>query len=104
LDYLNVKYTEEHLIPKSSTNINGVDYQCNKWYDQEHFYKHIRIDDQRNKRLLEFTERVAKFSLEDFRKLFSSQGLRMTETFGDYELNAYQEKGSPRLIIIANKE
>jgi hypothetical protein len=54
--------------------------------------------------LLDFKEGVAKFSLEDFRKLFSSQGLRMTETFGDYELNAYQEKGSPRLIIIANKE
>jgi len=104
MDYLNVKYTEEHLIPNSDSLISGVHYTCSKWFDQEHFYKHIQIDDPGAKRSLAFTERVTKFSLGNFKKLFSAQGLNIAETFGDYELNAYEESSSPRLIMLATKE
>ena len=103
MDYLNVKYTEEHLVPNSDFLINGVQYQCRKWFDQKHFYKHIEIDDQGARKTLAFTERVTKFSLADFKKLFTSQGLNIVETFGDYALNTYIEDTSPRLIMIANK-
>lgn len=103
LDYLNVHYAEDHLVHKSEKEIGGVTYYLTKWFDETHFYKKIIIEDESRKAPLEFTERVAKLSLGDFNDMFSFYGLQMQEVFGDYELNAYDVKKSPRLLMVARK-
>lgn len=50
-----------------------------------------------------FTEQVEKFSLGDFTDMLSYQGLQAEHVFGDYDLNAYDVKKSPRMIIVAKK-
>jgi hypothetical protein len=52
---------------------------------------------------LEFTERVAKFKLGDFNDMFAFHHLQIQEVFGDYALNKFDIKNSPRLIMIAKK-
>ncbi len=103
LDYLNVHYAEDHLIHQSEKTINGVVYHLTKWFDETHFYKRIQIEDEKLKAPLEFTERVAKLSLGDFNDMFSFYGLQMQEVFGDYQLNKYDVRKSPRLLMIAGK-
>jgi hypothetical protein len=49
-------------------------------------------------------EKVAKFSLGDFTDMLAFQGVQVTEVFGDYELNHYDVRKTPRLIIIGKKK
>jgi SAM-dependent methyltransferase len=101
LDYLNVRYSERHLIARSEKIIEGTTYHLTKWDDKSHFYKKIRIVDPAMQTPLEYTEKVAKFSLEDFRSMFSRNGLQLREIYGDYELGPYDPETSPRLLMIA---
>ncbi len=103
LDYLNVHYSEDHAVHKSEKEIDGVNFLITKWYDEDFFYKKIIIEDEALAEPLEYTEKVAKFSLGDFTDMFAYQGLQLQEVFGDYVFNNYDIKKSPRLIMIAKK-
>jgi SAM-dependent methyltransferase len=103
LDYLNVRYSEDHLVRQSEKIIDGTTYYLTKWDDPMHFYKKIRIVDPALPASREYTEKVAKFSLDDFRSMFSRHGLQIQEIYGDYELNSYDPVSSPRLLMIAGK-
>ncbi len=103
LDYLNVHYAEDHLVHKSDKQIDDVNYYITKWFDEEHFYKKIVVEDDNMEEPMEYTEKVAKFSLGDFTEMFAYQGLQIQEVFGDYQFNSYDVKNSPRMVMIAKK-
>ena len=103
IDYLNVHYSEDHLLPGLTKHLNGTTYDIQKWDDETHFYKHIKVSDPSLKEPQEYTEKVAKFSPGDFNDMLSFQGLQAVELFGDYDLSAYDVKKTPRLIIVARK-
>jgi len=103
LDYLNVRYSEDRLVKESVKTIGGTVYRLTKWDDEKHFYKKIHIEDDALEAPLEFTEKVAKFSLEDFSVLFSRNGLQLRDIYGDYEMGPYDRQASPRLLMIAAK-
>lgn len=46
----------------------------------------------------------APLAIGDFNEMFAFHGMQMQEVFGDYSLNAYDMKHSPRLIMIAKKK
>jgi predicted xylose isomerase-like sugar epimerase len=54
-------------------------------------------------RRLVYTESVNAFTKADFEAMFKKQGLQITEIFGDYHFNSFDEQRSPRLIIVATK-
>ena len=103
LDYLNVHYAEDHLVHKADKQVDDVNYFITKWYDETHFYKKIVVEDDELDEPLEYTEKVAKFSLGDFTEMFAYQGMQIQEVFGDYSFNSYDVKRSPRMVIIARK-
>ncbi len=88
---------------KSEKEIEEVNYYITKWFDEDHFYKKIVVEDENLEEPLEYTEKVAKFSLGDFTEMFAYQGLQIQEVFGDYMFNDYDVKKSPRMIMIAKK-
>jgi 2-polyprenyl-3-methyl-5-hydroxy-6-metoxy-1,4-benzoquinol methylase len=103
MDYLNTHYAEDHLVHTSEKQIDDVNYFITKWFDETHFYKKIVVEDDQLKVPMEYTEKVAKFSLGDFTEMFAYQGLQIQEVFGDYQFNNYDVKNSPRMIMIAKK-
>jgi SAM-dependent methyltransferase len=103
LDYLNAHYAVEHLVPESTRVIEGITFHIRKWFDDTHFYKKIIIEDSGLKQPLQFTEKVARFSLPDFEKMFALQGLVIQQLFGDYSLNPFDLITSPRLLLVATK-
>jgi SAM-dependent methyltransferase len=103
LDYLNVHFSEDHLVHKAEKQVDGVNYILTKWFNESHFFKKIVIEDEALEEPLEFTEQVAKFSLGDFNDMFSFHNLQIQEVFGDYHFGKYDVKRSPRLIMIAKK-
>jgi 2-polyprenyl-3-methyl-5-hydroxy-6-metoxy-1,4-benzoquinol methylase len=103
MDYLNVHYAEDHLMHKFDKEIDGVNFYITKWFDETHFYKKIVVEDETLEAPLEFTEKVAKFSLGDFTEMFAYQGLQLQEVFGDYSFCNYDVKKSPRMVMMAKK-
>ncbi len=103
MDYLNVHYAEDHMVHQSEKEIEGINFIITKWYDENHFYKKIMIEDEQLAEPLVFTEKVAKFSLGDFTDMFAYQGLQIKEVFGDYNFSNYHVKKSPRLVMVAEK-
>lgn len=101
IDYLNVHYVEERLVHNEVKDIDGTGYEIHRWMDEKHFYKRIIITDPSLQQPMEFTEKVAKFSLGDFTDMLSFQKMQVKEVFGDYQLNAYDIRKTPRMIIVA---
>ena len=103
LDYLNVHYSEDHLVHNENTKLNGTSYEIHRWHDDTHFYKKININDPLLHQPLDFTEKVSKFSFGELNDMISYQGLQVQEVFGDYQLGSYDVRTKPRLIIVAKK-
>lgn len=103
IDYLNIHHEENNLIPQCTLNIDDINYSITKWFDKTHFYKKITVTDKNANEPLHFTEKVAKFSLDDFIEMLSYQKMQVKEVFGDYNFSKYDLQNSPRLIIVAKK-
>jgi SAM-dependent methyltransferase len=104
IDYLNVHYAEDHLVHTEVKQMDTTTFDIRRWSSETHFYKKITITDPALREPLSFTEEVAKFSLGDFTDMLSFQSLQVQEVFGDYQLNPYDIRKTPRMIIIARKE
>ncbi|HWJ92726.1 MAG TPA: methyltransferase domain-containing protein [Flavisolibacter sp.] len=102
-DYLNVHFVEEHLIHNEIKKIGNTTYEIHRWMDDRNFYKKIIVSDPSVDRRCEYTEQVAKLSVGDFTDMLSFQDMQVTELFGDYELNRYDVRKTPRMIVIAKK-
>jgi SAM-dependent methyltransferase len=103
IDYLNVHFAEEHLVKNDTRLIEETTYTIHRWDDDSHFYKKIIVVDTSLSKPLEYTEKVAKFSLGDFTDMLSFQGLQVQEVYGDYQFSHYDVRKTPRQILIAKK-
>jgi SAM-dependent methyltransferase len=103
IDYLNVAYAESKHDFNNSREIDGIKYHITKWHDQKRFYKRIKIEEGSSKEHQVFLETVAKYRLSDFISFFARNRLILKEVYGDYRMNPYSEKSSPRLILQAQK-
>lgn len=103
IDYLNVHYSEDHLIYNEEKRLGETLYGIRRWHDDTHFYKKIIVNDPGLIHSIEFTEKVYKFSFGDFNDMLSYHGLQVQEVFGDYQLGAYDVRKKPRMIIVAKK-
>jgi len=103
LDFINAEYAEEHLIPESLKEIDGVVFNIERWADDKHLYKKIFIQDKNINENREYTERIAKISLNGFNRMFSVYRLEIQQVFGDYDLHLFDKTISPRLIMVAKK-
>lgn len=103
IDYLNVAYVSSRLIRQEQRAIQEVHYTIQRWEDAGHFYKEIEVNSPNEPTALRFREKVAKFSLADFQRMLAQEGLRIRETFGNYQLHPYHPEDSPRLILIAER-
>jgi len=103
LDYLNVHAAEARQAPAETKAVDGVTYGLTRWSDARHFFKRIEITETPGSQPLVYVEKVAKFTLPDFRKMFARQGLTIEEVYGDYGLHAFDPDASPRLILVARR-
>lgn len=103
LDYLNSPFTAAHLVPNEIKEVDDVVFDIHREVEGGKFLKEIRILDKKKLFRTSFAERVSAFGLADFREMFALQKLEITEVFGDYHFNTFDEAHSPRLILVAQK-
>jgi 2-polyprenyl-3-methyl-5-hydroxy-6-metoxy-1,4-benzoquinol methylase len=100
IDFLNINAIRPTLPYEGIEKRNEIDFQISKCIKGKRIVKKISFECQGHH--YNFEERVAAYSVEDFKKMLSSSGFEITDLFGDYELGEYHES-SDRLIIIARK-
>jgi SAM-dependent methyltransferase len=104
LDYVNVHHAAARLTPREVRTVDGLRYRLTRWTDGGHFFKRIAIEAAHGREpRLEYVERVARFGLSDFRRMFAAGGLAIERVHGDYDLRPYDAGASPRLIMVARK-
>ncbi len=103
MDYLNVHYVEQKLIPYEKKNIDSTTFTINRKKTATHFEKEILVEDIALTNSFTHTEKVAAFTLTDFEKMFLKQKLIIKNIFGSYDLEPFDIHTSKRLIMITQK-
>ena len=102
VDFFNVSDIEECIIPENKTTIDGIDFKICKNISENKIIKHIEFSDKGKDYF--FEEKVSLLKKTDFEKMGSAAGFKLENTFGDYQLNAFDEENSDRLILIFRKK
>lgn len=102
LDYFNSNWVRANLIPSATKTVEGVTFHLKKSLDDDHVFKTIEFEAGGQHH--QYRERVRLFTLADFEDLFAAAGLQLRQTFGDYDLSAFQPADSKRLILVAERK
>jgi len=101
IDFMNAVKVVNTLVEKESKLASGITFDIQRRYDGTHIYKDIQFEADRH--AYAFTERVQAVRFNDFKSLLEAEDFEIIRTFGDFNLNGFQEETSDRLILIAQK-
>ncbi len=100
-DYLNLKKALQDLVPQEDKEINGIEFHIKRHFDGQFIRKSIEIKD--SGRSFHYEEKVRGFQFAELDKMMRKDGLIPIQTFGDFDLNEYNEEKSDRMIIVCKK-
>jgi len=98
IDFMNVDYIIENLVATETKEVDGIIFKIKRYVEDGHIFKEIKFKDNGEDFL--FTERVKAISLQDFEDYFSKANIHLLDIFGNYQLQKFNKKTSPRLILI----
>ncbi|HIP33062.1 MAG TPA: class I SAM-dependent methyltransferase [Crocinitomicaceae bacterium] len=102
IDFMNAVKVIDNLVEKEEKIVDDVKFDIERRYDGQHIFKDIRFIDGKINR--HYTERVQAVKISDFEKMLTATNFKILRTFGDFNLNDFDETTSDRLIIIAQKK
>ncbi len=101
IDFFNAELLTNCIIPSEEKIIGKVKFTISKKIENGYILKNIAIDDDGEK--IVFNEKVRLLNQKAFENLFEKSGLSLVQTFGNYQMQAYEPKSSERLILKAIK-
>jgi hypothetical protein len=101
IDFLNAEKVIRTLPEQTVKSKGGIDFSISKEFKGGHIFNEIRFVDQGKS--YHFTERVQALTKADFNTLLSENGFEILRTFGNFDLDPFDEMESDRLILIAKK-
>lgn len=101
LDYMNSRKAIEGFNSHYEKTVDNITFNINKRIEFGYIFKNISFENEGDEHRYE--ERVKLLFLEDFRHFFEKAGLTLTEVYGDYDLNPYQDLVSDRMIMVCKK-
>lgn len=102
IDFLNAPKVIEQMLFKEQKIIDGIEFKIHRKVDNGKIIKQIQfVDDGKH---YDFQESVQALQLSDFKLLFEQSGFQLIRTFGNFEMQEYNEKYSDRLILLAQKK
>ncbi len=102
IDFMNAVKVIENLVTEENKTVDDVKFDIERRYDGQHIFKDIRFSDGEINR--HYTERVQAVKISDFEAMLATSNFEILRTFGDFDLNDFDEDTSDRLIIIAQKK
>lgn len=99
LDFLNVIKTKNNLVTDEVKEIDGIVFNIKREIKDGFILKHISFVADNTEHT--YTEKVKFLDFNKMKTYFNKVGLTIIDTFGDYDLNSFNEQNSNRLIIVA---
>lgn len=96
LDFLNAEYVKKNLIETTVTERQNIVFHIKKHVEDEYILKEIDFQDQGKN--YHFFEKVKLTRPEKIVQYADEFGFELVQRWGDYELNDFDEKSSPRCI------
>ncbi|WP_258540467.1 class I SAM-dependent methyltransferase [Parvicella tangerina] len=101
IDFMNAKKVIDNLVKAETVHRSKLSFDITRRHENGQIIKTIDFTDQGQD--FHFEEKVQTIFLDDFKDLIRESDLQLLETFGDYDLNAFHEDTSDRLILIGKK-
>lgn len=101
VDFMNTFKVAANLKEKEVKEIDGIVFKIKREIVGKIIVKTIEFTHE--KQNYSFQERVMGLTINDFEKYFKVSGLKLKDTFGNYELDYYSKNTSDRLILVAQK-
>jgi len=101
IDFFNAKKVISNLKAEEIKVVEGVAFKISKKVLGGYIVKEIAFADKGKNYV--FQEKVQALTINDFEKYFSANKLKIVNLRGNYELDAFDENTSDRLIVIAQK-
>ena len=102
IDFMNASKVVENLVEEEVKIVEDVRFSISRKYDGSHISKTISFDTETGTQ--SHTEKVQAITFHDFECLLSLSKFEILRTFGDFDLNIFNEETADRLIIIARKK
>lgn len=101
MDFMNVSLAIDTLVKQEDKEVDGILFHLQRKIEDGFIIKDITFQDKGKN--FHFQERVRTFKLNYFESLAKKVGFTLKNVFGDYHLLPFEEKNSPRLILIFEK-
>ncbi len=101
-DYFNAYKIRKYGNATSNKLIEGIKFHIEKFIDGHFIRKKISFRDKECN--FNFEEQLILTDKNELEKYFITAGLEITECFGNYKLDPFDEKTSDRLILLAKKK
>ena len=101
LDFMNAEFVKLNLVAEEKVKKSDLDFTIKKRIENEHVIKDISFVD--NGEELNFEENVKLHNLNSIENFAKNAGLERIKLWGDYQLNHFDEKTSPRCINVFKK-
>lgn len=101
IDYLNVIKVVNSFVASETIILDEIEFQITKEVKNDFIIKKIEFTIEG--KYHSYFERVKCLTLARFKNIIERAGLRITNTFGDYNLHPYNEENSNRLILIISE-
>ena len=102
IDFLNVIPVVKALPAQEVINLDGIEFNIHKYFDNNRIYKQIKFTHEGQE--YSFCEEVNALKLSDFERYFEHTGLKLVSVSGDYDGSAFNEHQSKRLILLAERK
>ncbi len=102
MDFLNLNWVKAGLVEKEQKTIDGITFDIQREISNGKIRKKIRFEAEGQ--LFAFEEQVAALDKTAIISYIENAGLKLLQSFGDYDLQPFNEHSSSRLILIAKKD
>ncbi len=101
IDFMNARKVVSNMVDFEERHVGDVQFIINRKVEEGIIIKTIDVVDGHDR--LSFVEEVDALYLADFIEYLTTSGFTITATYGNYQLEPFDEIGSDRLIIVAEK-
>jgi len=98
IDFLNINKVKSELVPEITISKNDIYFNIKKYIENDFLIKEISFEIQCEKH--NYMEKLQCLDLKKMSDIAKSTNLKVKYVFGDYNLSAFNEQESDRLILI----
>lgn len=98
IDFMNCKKVISNLVAEEIQTVDAITFKMNRYVENGFIVKEINFDADGNHHT--YFEKVKNLDLHKINSYLNSVGFKIKHTFGNYQLEAFNEETSDRLILV----